>query len=42
LDKQAKLIPTKLQNRWHLFDDVKNVLNEFETDVSDELVYGFF
>jgi lipoate-protein ligase A len=42
LDKQAKLISTKLQNRWHLFDDVKGVLNEFKTNVSDELVYGFF
>jgi lipoate-protein ligase A len=42
LDKQAKLISTKLQNRWHLFDDVKDVLTEIETNVSDELVYGFF
>jgi lipoate-protein ligase A len=39
---QAKSISTELQNRWHLFGDIKEVLNKFMVNVSDELIYGFF
>jgi len=40
--EKAKSIAAQLQNRWHLFEEVKEVLNEFETEVRDEKVYCFF
>jgi len=41
-DKQAESISIKLQNRWHLFDDIKEILNKIKTNVPEELIYGFF
>jgi lipoate-protein ligase A len=41
-DKQAESISIKLQNRWHLFDDIKEILNKIKTNVPEELTYGFF
>ncbi len=38
----AKKLSSKLQNKVHLFEDVKEILKEFDIYVSEELVYVFF
>lgn len=38
----AKKLSAKLQNKRHLFEEIKETLKECEISVSDELVYGFF
>ncbi len=38
----AESLCAKLQNKMHLFDDVKKALKELDIYVSEELVYGFF
>ena len=41
-DEIAKKLSVNLQNKMHLFDEIKETLKEFDIYVSMELVYGFF
>lgn len=38
----AQELSSQLQNKRHFFEDVKEILTEFEVEISDELIYTFF
>lgn len=40
--EEAGVIGTGLQNKRHLFDDVRKIIEEFSLNVSDDLAYTFF